>query len=315
MSNIPDALQFELEKIKIVECYDDKKLLNGGLVAQGGNGSIYKKGTKFPQGIPDSPLKYGEDSLIKVSSKFDPKSYNRVKSEMKCENGDGCDSDMLLEAIIMKELNTLNLPYFVKFEDVCFSKKYGYLIQMENLKNASSFTNVHYKLSREQMLSILCQLTYALKMANEQLFFVHSDLIGQNIMIQFGEREKITLGDITIDNFGVTPVIIDFGYSRIQIGENLRLVKITPTVIPDKFNPEELFSGWIDLCKIYANPNFRKKIEDLYEVTIIHNISLKNILSECTFKTSFYRVVPPFPKVKSPHDQLLRSKLFDEIKY
>jgi len=302
--SIPQELQHQINDLlieDIPECYDDyiHYIMNSNIVASGGNADIYE---------------LDDHSLVKISTHFKP-TRNNKSLEKKCKEGYGCENDILLEAIIMKQLNSLNLPNFVRFEKVCFSSEFGYLLQMKKVNNAVSFTNIHYKLSREQMLSILFQLTYALKMANEKNYFVHSDLIGQNIMIKVGKNEIIEYKDLRmrINNFGVTPVIIDFGYSRIQVGDNLRLVKITPSVIPDKFNPDELFSGWIDLCKIYANPNFRKKIEDLYGSTVIHGHPLRDIIKECNFKTQFYRVVPPFPKQQSPHYHLLMSELFNEI--
>ena len=296
---------YKLPFTSIDDCEDTfiNKVLQSEQVGEGGNGDIYLL----------------DDSIVKVSKKEFLKGEQRTQSEEKCFSGEGCDNDLLLEALIMAQLNKLNLPTFVRFESVCFSKTLGYVLTMKHLKNAVPFTNIQRQLSKQQLLSILFQLIFALYQANSMLHFVHSDLIGMNIMIQMVPDQMLrypSLNDLTIHNFGVRPVIIDFGYSRIQVNDSSKLIKLTPSSIPDKFEPEELFDGWIDLCKLLANPNFKNKCLEEYKRAIIDNTTLLDLINECNFKTQFYRAVPPFPSVNSTniHRKLLLSSLFDQIK-
>ena len=283
----------------------------GKHIGRGGNGTIYE--------VISEP-----DSVIKVSRHY-MNSDQRLQ-EQNCINGDGCINEILMEGLIMQVLSTLDCDHFVKFKSLCMDiKENRYLLKLQKLNSAFTFTQIQSVLTQYQLLSILFQLTYALWLANTKVNFVHSDLIGSNIMIQFVPETiyhyKIDELELSIENYGVHATIFDFGYSRIKIDDTAvvststlpdylkKQIIIKRDYIPDNYTLDNMFDGMIDICKIYNNPNFKTKLINFYQEVP----GLIDCLNLCKTKLPYFAVIPPLPKCINSKSILL-SNLFDSIK-
>jgi serine/threonine protein kinase len=262
----------------------------GKVINSGGNGIIYE--------MKNNP------NIVAKTSKIIP----NTEDESDCINGNGCLNDIIMEALILYNLSTLNCEHFVKLEDIylCDDK---YYILMEKINGADFTTFKKYNfIDNEMMLSILFQITYALYIANSKLNFVHGDLIGKNIIISNVDRQVKTYivegKKIKIDNFGIRVILIDFGFSRLKHDKWKLFYPKSDFFKTD----EDLFNGTADICKLYRNPNFKLKT---FDSTMINGYSLTSILNNCKSHGWSYVAIPPFPLIKA--EDILLSSLFNDI--
>lgn len=298
-------MSFKLEKILNYDCdlFDTTSLLSRPLLGRGGYGEVRE---------------LDKDRIVKIGTRL-VENYS-LADETDCLTNRGCKSDILMEGLILSILDSLDCRHIPHFYGLYKCDNIYYLV-MERIYG-DTFTDCNYDLSLEQRLVVLFQLTYALYMANSHFRFVHGDLIGKNIMIADADNEydeyNIDGKLVRIRNFGIRLYMIDFGFSRLSYQDHDEKVvifqsgrEIVDEPIRKLMSPEYMFDGRADLCKIYANPNFRRGL-DFKKVVMRSGQTLDEVISRCVTFGKYYVSVPPFPKLD--YLELLFSSLFDPIK-
>lgn len=124
----------------------------------------------------------------------------------------------LSEVIVgMYALNLLGIPNFAKVYGML---KNEYIVY-EYVKSSISYKEFISICTKEELLQVLKQLIYALKMANHRYNYTHYDIHHDNILIvKYVEEQHITYtwGDTikTVDSYYV-PVIIDYDRCHIRL--------------------------------------------------------------------------------------------------
>jgi ankyrin repeat protein len=184
------------------------------------------------------------------------KSQSISKIDSINEYGDyGFYSSVLLEGTILSILNKFNTENFPKLLDFYINDGNIY-IEMEKV-NGKTLTEIHSSLSYIQKEAIIFQLFNILYQA-ELYEFIHGDLIGSNIIIEFVEEKDIDYKfNNTIfkkSNCGINVVLIDFEFSRMTAYNTY----IFNEVVRKKYHKDKYdvpYNPMFDICKIFGNPD------------------------------------------------------------
>jgi len=221
----------------------------------------------------------------------------------------GCSDDNVLDACISSVLNELGLETFPKFYGMFLCKRKLY-IAMEKIKG-STYTQTQSRLTQMTKASILFQLVHSLMLAQEKLQFTHYDLIGSNILLKKVPTDilhyQVEGKSYSFSNYGWCPVIIDFGKSRINLGNSqlfnrnmLRYFK------GHQYVP---YSGSVDICKLLKNPTMIDWMHPQRSI-LSQTKGFAELTGDCKFGMSAGRpVIPPFPDYSAR--DIFKTDLFD----
>ena len=137
------------------------------------------------------------------------------------------NSNIIRSYYIGKSLNSLQylLPNFIQTHDL-YKNKRGQLLLFQEYVKGETFEEGISKLTFSEFLNIFIQILLALEVARQYYNFIHYDLHLSNIILKplkypLKYTIKIAKKKYTMVAFKYLPIIIDFGYSYIEIDDEI----------------------------------------------------------------------------------------------